>query len=99
ILKNVGGNVPGEEQRTAYSYDAAGRPLSERVDPDRLNLLTQYRYTRAGSADTWSLQGVVDPRGNLTAFHYDSLGQRDQTLDAHGQIWSFASDNLGRPLS
>jgi RHS repeat-associated protein len=99
VLKTVGANTPAQALRTAYSYDAAGRPLSERVDPDGLNLLTQYHYTRAGSSDTWSLQEVVDPKGHVTAAHFNSLGQRDQTIDARGQVWRFANDNLGRPVS
>jgi YD repeat-containing protein len=99
VLKTVGANTPAEALQTAYSYDAAGRPLAERADPDGLNLLTQYRYTRAGSSDTWSLQEIVDPQGHSSAFHYNSLGQRDQTIDARGQIWSFANDDLGRLIS
>ncbi len=99
VLKTVGANIPAQALQTVYNYDAAGRPLSERVDPDGLNLLTQYRYTRAGSSDTWSLQELVDPKGHATAFHLNSLGQRDQTIDASGQIWRFANDNLGRLVS
>ncbi|MBK9715620.1 MAG: hypothetical protein IPO81_30720 [Kouleothrix sp.] len=95
-LETRGANVPGEATQTAYSYDAAGRPLAARVDPDGLNLLTQYRYSRAGGADGWNVQEVVDPRGGVTGFHYNSLGQRDRTIDALGQTWQFDYDNLGR---
>src|SRR5206468_574204 len=30
--------------------------------------------------------------------HYNSLGLRDQTIDALGQVWRFDYDNLGRLL-
>src|SRR5262249_14370185 len=86
---------PDELRRTAYDYDAAGRLLAERVDPDGLNLVTRYHYSGAGG-DSWNLQAVEDPQGNLTAYRYNSLGLRDAVTDALGQTWSFEYDNLGR---
>ncbi|HEX6290918.1 MAG TPA: SMP-30/gluconolactonase/LRE family protein [Herpetosiphonaceae bacterium] len=88
-------NVPSEALAVAYSYDAVGRLLTERVDPDGQNLRTEYRYSRAGSSDTWNLQQVIDPRGNATAYRYNTLGLRDQTTDALGSTWSLSYDNLG----
>lgn len=96
IFQATGANGGAAAQQTAYDYDAAGRPLSIHIDPNGLNLTALYRYTRAGSDDTWSLQEVVDPQGHPTAYHYNSLGQRDQTIDALGQIWHLDFDNLGR---
>ncbi|HEX6293026.1 MAG TPA: RHS repeat-associated core domain-containing protein [Herpetosiphonaceae bacterium] len=89
-------NVPSEALAVAYTYDAVGRLLTQRVDPDGQNLLTQYRYTRPGSSDTWNLQQVIDPRGNTTAYRYNPLGLRDQTTDALGSTWTVSYDNLGR---
>jgi RHS repeat-associated protein len=98
VLNTTSGNDPEHAQRTAYEYDTAGRLLATRVDPEGLNLTTRYRYAHAGSADTWSLQEVVDPKGNITAIQYDRLGRRESITDALGHTWSFAYDNLGRPI-
>jgi YD repeat-containing protein len=96
ILRTAGANLPGEALAVAYTYDPVGRVLTERVDPSGLNLLTQYRYARAGSDDTWNLQEVVDPRGALTRSSYNSLGLPATTTDALNQTWTFEYDNLGR---
>ncbi|MCC6630405.1 MAG: hypothetical protein IT340_23755 [Chloroflexi bacterium] len=97
VTKRIGGSdVPGEAVTTAYAYDASSRLLSERVDPTGLNLTTAYRYTRAGSADTWRRQEVEDPRGNVTAYRHTALGVPDLVTDALGRTWGFAHDNLGR---
>jgi RHS repeat-associated protein len=99
VRVTTGANVPGEALSTSYTYDAAGRTLTMHADPDGLNLTTTYRYTRPGSSDTWSLQEVVDARGNVTAYSYNSLGQLAATTDALNQTWSFSYDNLGRQLA
>ena len=99
VLETVGDNEPGEELQTTYSYDASGRILAEQVDPDGLNLMTLYRYTHAGSSDTWNLQEVEDPRGNVTIYSYNTLGLLEQTTDALGGTWSYAYDNLGRLIN
>jgi RHS repeat-associated protein len=98
IETSVDGGDGAPARVTSYEYDLAGRPLSVHVDPRGLNLTTRYLYAHAGSADTWSLQELIDPNGNHTAFDYNSLGQRDQTIDALGQISSFGYDNLGRMI-
>src|SRR6266540_3392491 len=98
-LRTVGSNVAGEAQQIAYTYDAAGRKLTERIDPNGLNLLTQYRYTRAGSSDTWNLQEVVDARTHSSFFSYNTLGLLASTTDADSKTWSYVYDNLGRLTS
>jgi YD repeat-containing protein len=96
VRVTTGANVPGAVLATAYTYDAIGRKLTMQLDPDGLKLTTQYRYTRPGSSDTWSLQEVVDAKGNVTAYSYNSLGALANTTDAQGQTWSYTYDNLGR---
>lgn len=96
VRQTVGGHSADESITTAYSYDAAGRLLAEVQDPGGLGLLTEYRYAREGSPDTWNLQEVVDPRGSTTTYGYDSLGWRTEVIDALRQVWRFSYDNLGR---
>ena len=96
-LRTVG-SAPGEIRQTAYTYDAAGRLLAEQADPNGLNLLTQYHYARPGESDSWKPLEIVDPNGNSTIFHYNSLGLQDTTTDALGHTWAFEYDNLGRPI-
>ncbi len=98
VEKVVGGNVAAEALTVAYSYDAMGRLLTQRTDPNGLNLLTRYRYTRSGSSDTWNLQEVEDPRGNVTAYSYNSLGMLASVRDANGQTATYTYDNLMRMI-
>ncbi|MHB8574067.1 MAG: NHL domain-containing protein [Dehalococcoidia bacterium] len=97
-LRTVGANVSAQAQQTAYTYDAAGRLLTEQADPTGLQLTTRYRYTRQGSTDTWNLQQLVDPRGNTTSYRVNTLGVRDQVIDALNQTWSYSFDNLARTI-
>jgi RHS repeat-associated protein len=93
-----GSNTPTQAARITYAYDAAGRLVSETNDANGLNLTTTYRYTRNGSNDTWNLQEVIAPRGNLTAYRYNIYGQQDQVIDALSGTWNYNYDNLGRQI-
>ncbi len=92
----IGANNPAQAVTTRYSYDAAGRRTTMRLDPNGLNLTTVYSYTQPGSSDTWNLQQVRDPKGNVTKYSYNSLGLRANTTDALNHTWVFDYDNLGR---
>ncbi|MCE7989400.1 MAG: hypothetical protein DYG89_50250 [Caldilinea sp. CFX5] len=92
----IGSNNPAQAVTTRYTYDAAGRRTTMRVDPNGLNLTTVYSYTQPGSSDTWNLQQVRDPKGHVTNYGYNSLGLRATTTDALAHTWVFDYDNLGR---
>ncbi len=98
IRETRGSNVAAEALTVSYSYDAAGRILTERIDPNGQNLLTRYRYTRPGTSDTWNLQEIEDPRGNVTAQSYNSLGLLASLRDANGQTATYTYDNQGRMI-
>jgi YD repeat-containing protein len=54
----------------AYTYDAAGRMLTRRVDPTGLDLTTTYQYDAKGQAVK-----VTDANGNVTQTTFDRSGR------------------------
>jgi YD repeat-containing protein len=66
--------------KVGYSYDAANRVLTRRVDPAGLNLTTTYQYDGRGRRVS-----VTDPNGVVTATEFDRKGQvLRQTVDPTG---------------
>jgi len=62
------------------AYDALGRQIAETVDPDGLNLTTQYDYDAAGR-----IARQTNPRGVDTVYDYNAGGQlQRETLDPGG---------------
>lgn len=66
--------------RVAYSYDAANRVLTRRVDPLGLNLLTTYQYDAKGQRVS-----TTDANNVITTTEFDRRGQvLKQTVDPGG---------------
>ncbi|MFX0196221.1 MAG: DUF6531 domain-containing protein, partial [Candidatus Hodarchaeota archaeon] len=80
---------------TRYVHDTMGRLVSRTVDPDGLNLTTQYRYDSEGRVIF-----QVNPRGISTEYKYDVKGQlRLQIADPGGlhlatESWYDGAGNL-----
>ncbi|WP_160153352.1 putative Ig domain-containing protein [Microbulbifer sp. ALW1] len=65
----------GEGRKVRYSYDANNRVLTQSIDPDTLNLQTQYAYDGFGQTVT-----VTDAEGRQVATNYDALGNKTQVI-------------------
>ena len=68
------------QEQSAYSYDAINRVLTQRADPNGLNLSTTYQYDDANGK-----LNVTNPAGTLST----------TTLDVKGQALSVAVDPNG----
>ncbi|WP_418124768.1 deaminase domain-containing protein [Variovorax sp. 160MFSha2.1] len=81
----------------AFTYDAANRLLKRTVDPDGLNLVTEYAYDAKGQQIS-----VTDANGKLTQMVYDLKGQLlRQVLDPAGLnlVTEYTYDARGKTLS
>lgn len=90
VQNTAGGGMEKREHR-----DAFGRvwKVEEVVSPTHSNTTT-YEYDRFGA-----LTRIVDARGNVTQFAYDSLGRRTSALDPDrgaSTVSYFASGNVQR---
>jgi YD repeat-containing protein len=66
--------------KVAYTYDAASRVLTRRVDPTGMNLTTTYAYDGKGQQVS-----VTDPNGVVTTAQFDNRGRvLRQTVDPTG---------------
>jgi YD repeat-containing protein len=81
---------------TTFTYDRAGRLVTQVVDPAGVGATTNYQYVEGAESDKVNLRRVIDPKGNITRYRYNSLGLLDQTTDTAGGIFSYTYDNLGR---
>lgn len=74
LAVDAGGN------QVAYTYDAASRVLTRRVDPNGLNLTTTYAYDGKGQQVT-----VTDANGVVTSRQFDNKGRvLRETVDPTG---------------
>lgn len=83
--------------RIVYTYDAAQRVLTRRVDPDGLNLTTTYAYDAKGQRIA-----VTDANGVVTTTGYDRNGRAmTQTVDPAGLNLqtTYAYDARGNTLT
>ncbi|MDQ0069692.1 YD repeat-containing protein [Variovorax boronicumulans] len=81
----------------AYTYDAANRLLKRIVDPNGLNLVTEYAYDAKGQQIT-----VTDANGSITQMVYDLKGQLlQQVIDPTGLnlVTEYTYDARGKTLS
>jgi YD repeat-containing protein len=81
----------------AYTYDAANRLLKRIVDPNGLNLVTEYAYDAKGQQIN-----VTDANGKLTQMVYDLKGQLlRQVVDPNGLnlVTAYTYDAVGKTLS
>ncbi|MDQ0016118.1 YD repeat-containing protein [Variovorax boronicumulans] len=81
----------------AYTYDAANRLLKRIVDPNGLNLVTEYAYDAKGQQIT-----VTDANGSITQMVYDLKGQLlRQVIDPTGLnlVTEYTYDARGKTLS
>nr|WP_256261206.1 HNH/ENDO VII family nuclease [Pseudomonas gingeri] len=82
------------QQVILYVFDNLGRRTAERVDPNGLNLTTQYRYNVNDQ-----VRHKIDPAGNSTWYVYDSIGQLTDTVDALGGVTRNTYDGAGNLTS
>ena len=89
--------VDANGTRVAYTYDAARRVLTRRVDPLGLNLTTQYQYDGKG------LQvAETDPNEVTTRLKFDRLGRVwTRTVDPGGLnlVTTYTHDANGQVLT
>jgi len=81
----------------AYTYDAANRLLKRIVDPNGLNLVTEYAYDAKGQQIT-----VTDANGSITQMVHDLKGQLlRQVIDPTGLnlVTEYTYDARGKTLS
>ncbi len=68
-------------QLTVYTYDANGRRIEERLDPEGLNLTQRYTYDANGN-----LIRSTDPSGAITRYVYDAANRLAGTINAAGGV-------------
>ncbi|WP_158228928.1 FG-GAP-like repeat-containing protein [Chitinimonas sp. BJB300] len=66
---------------TAYTYDAAGRRLTEVTDAAGLKLTTTFTYDTLGNVTS-----KQDANRGITQFTYDALGRQRFSVDAEGYV-------------
>jgi RHS repeat-associated protein len=96
------GNVPGanaDDFRTTYTYDAAGRMLTEaRPDPDgagpRTAPVTTNAYDEVGN-----LASVTDANNHDTEYTYDTAGRVLTVEGPDGGLTSYTYDEAGNVLT
>ncbi|KSB91877.1 hypothetical protein AS593_07585 [Caulobacter vibrioides] len=89
--------VDARGSKTSYTYDAASRVLTRKVDDGGLNLVTTYTYDAKGQQVR-----VTDPAGVITQFDYDQAGNKIMvTVDPDGLfLWTlYTYDAKGRVLT
>jgi YD repeat-containing protein len=92
VTENADGAGPDNRpRRTEYRYDDLGRRTHQIVDPEGLNLVTEFRYDRNGNVTR-----KIDAELNSTWYVYDAAGQLLQTIDALGGVSGLEYDDAGR---
>ena len=82
---------------TAYTYDAAGNPLTVTVTDTATGVA---RTTTRTYNSLELLSSVTDPMGNVTSYGYDNFGELTSITNPLGQITQITAYNAdGRPLS
>ncbi|HCJ08698.1 MAG TPA: hypothetical protein DHV96_10180, partial [Lachnospiraceae bacterium] len=86
--------VSTAEPTVAYTYDAAGRVLTETTGSKKEELQTiQYAYDIYGNVIS-----ETDANGNVTTYHYDGNGNCTETVDASGRTAYSRYDSLNRVI-
>ena len=81
-------NNPGINFSTTYSYDAAGRKISE---TNALGRATEYIYDDLGRVIK-----TLFADGTSATSTYDQLGRRIASTDQEGKVTKYEYDDLGR---
>ena len=78
VIEGYESFMPREKR---YEFDLLGRRTAEIVDPNGLNIRTQYRYDHNGN-----LTRRIDAEGHSTWYVYDASDRLEFTIDALGGI-------------
>lgn len=82
-------------KRIEYTYDLAGRRLSQTVGAGTAEAATtQYGYDIAGN-----MISITDPRGKVSTFTYDARHQRTSATDPLGRTTRWEYDYRGNKIS
>lgn len=80
-----------DQSETRYTYDGAGRVLSEaRVDDGTTLSAVQYQYTAFGE-----VKQLTDARGKITTYAYDDRGLRISATDPLDGVTAYAYNGFG----
>ena len=74
-------------QVTTYVYDRKGRVKTAIVDPDGLQLSTNYSYDDRDNIVTVARGTISDPNQHVTLYEFDSLGRRTQEIAAPSSVF------------
>lgn len=88
INTTTGVHIP--QRHTRFEYDALGRRVADIVDPNGLNIGTEYRYDQNDN-----LSRKKDELGNLTYLVYDDKNQLIFTLTPEGMLIQKNYDAVG----
>lgn len=88
---NVGGGVVPDDYATTFTYDAAGRMLTE-TDP--LGHVTTHAHDAVGNELT-----VTDPNGKVTTNTYDSRNRLSTVTAPDTGVTTFTYDAVGNKLT
>jgi len=74
----------------SFAFDAAGRQISETVDPDGLAYTTVYHYDERGNRTQ-----VIDANKNATDYFYDANNRQVWMRNAEGYLSKTEYDGIG----
>ncbi|HYD36733.1 MAG TPA: hypothetical protein VEA60_03915, partial [Allosphingosinicella sp.] len=93
LLWDIADYLGADESRTRFEYDGAGR-VAKRHDAYNSPTdaaITSYSYDAFGNVAT-----VIDPRGHVTRYYYDRLGQELLCWDAEDYLTEKSYDAFGQ---
>ncbi len=79
---------------TNFSYDSAGRLLTQSRAVNGQNVITTFSYSDYGQ-----ISSITDPNGNTKTFSYDQYGNISSKTDPQNNTASFTYDLAGRKLT